>query len=152
MKFSSILLIICCLKISCNSIYAFPQAAGNCTHGRASVGGAHLNNPRIFSGTLSEGGIDVMIDHAGLILDPNVAHTLDVGVAYSIQVASKFYPFKGILIRVEGSDETIDASSAILPDDITTKDAMLCKFPASGIDHIDSTEKRMSSGTRKRSC
>jgi hypothetical protein len=101
---------------------AYPNGAGSCVGGMASIGGFHLESTNsqtgdkrtVLTGELSEGKVSVLIDDTDA-LDFAAPYGLQTQTDYTITVVTTQDPgYKGILLRFANADNAIDAATQIL--------------------------------------
>jgi hypothetical protein len=112
------------LATTTNNVQAYPTGAGSCLGGQAAVGGAHLDADTVNTGSLEDGGLQVMINGSPItdMTTVNATETVD------IELVSSDKGFKGFLIRLgageeEGEDQgvarqaEVDFTSVLMADD-----------------------------------
>lgn len=126
----SFLLFAACLVSSAS---AFPSGAGGCAGGMAAVSRSHLTRDNLVTGTLDDADIVVSLD--GVELDPTVTTDFPAGQLLTLTVTSPD-EFRGVLMRVEADDATVDTSGALLEDSDLLQDASsVCAAPVVGVTH-----------------
>jgi hypothetical protein len=111
-------------------IDAFSTGAGGCMAGQAAVGGAHLANPNIVTGTLVQGAFSVAVGDEPFPLSA----PLVIGEPYTITVQGP--AFRGVLIMSDSSDVSLTPVDNLLQNSIAC-DAL--GYP--GITHVNSEFK-----------
>ena len=141
---------------------AAPNGAGGCNGGTAAVGGPHLSQATVLTGTLSEGGLSLDVD--GVVVAEGGTITVTDGVPSSFTVvggdgsvpavgATSPPPgnFRGFLIRAEVpadgmSDWVVDVTA-----DPNAQEAAVCSSTATaniiGITHNSNVDKTSASGS-----
>ncbi|KAG7339567.1 hypothetical protein IV203_025095 [Nitzschia inconspicua] len=132
MRFSTASLL---LLASTPGVTAFPTGAGGCVAGAPSVGGSHLSNPTIMTGSLVNGAYSVALD--GAALPPR--GPLLVGESYDIAVRGP--AFRGVLIMSASPNVDLTPSTAAL------QPAAACAGVGVGITHVNSDFKDAINGT-----
>jgi hypothetical protein len=107
-------------------VQAFSNGAGNCPPGGPAVGGPHLDNP-------TEQPFDQLYTFTVADMDGTAVTSLVRGESYTMTVRATGTPFKGALVRLDGSG-VLDAGSASLADQCEETGAM-------GLTHADSSPK-----------
>jgi len=141
MKYLSVVLIL----FSALVVDAYPNGAGACRRGVASVSGEHKTESPVTTGDLSEGQRGFYFDE--LLVDPDNAPLLasNSTTFISVKTTSQQNLFRGVLIRVQAVG---DVTFTFVPKsgDTLVKVATACIAPAYGITYNDSGDKRESGG------
>jgi hypothetical protein len=137
MRFSrlSVTLFVAAIALSPSATNAFSTGAGGCMAGQAAVGGGHLANPNIVTGTLAQGGFSVSVDAEAFPL----TESLEIGETYSITVQGP--DFRGVLIMSSSDGVSLTPTDALLQPSLAC-DAL--GFP--GITHVSSEFKAEATG------
>jgi hypothetical protein len=135
-------------------VQAYPNGAGSCIGGVAPVGDYHLalTTPSgakrtVLKGALIDGKVSVLIDsNAKNPLVEGTPYVLQTQTSYTITVVTTQDPgYKGILIRMSNTDDSIDVRNDVLlePSDALLQDAKACNTETNtiGLTHVSNTEK-----------
>lgn len=125
---------------------AFITGAGGCEGGVAAVAGLHTttgNGKNVYDGSISSGSVTILISHH--VLNPEIVQDLPIGQDLEVMVRLSSGSFRGVLLRLEAMDDSVETTGALLP--LTnTQDAAVCFDPIVGITHTDNFPKNEASG------
>jgi hypothetical protein len=117
-----------------SSVTGYPNGAGGCDTGGA-VGGVHLTNTPLTTGSLATGSYQVMLDNS-MPLAARETTTIAPLNSYTFSIVPPINAtFTGALIRIEGK------GAFTLTPGINAQVASVCYAPVAGVTHSEFSDK-----------
>jgi hypothetical protein len=142
MRGLAVILPIIAVLLGTSTVAAFSSQVGSCVGGGAAVGGRHFESVQETTGSLRNGGFDLIVD--GRQVDPLLPLTITAGVPHAVELSGR--KFRGMLLRLQ-VPEGID------PDDMLSSDTELFRLSpvcsddnVVGLSHVGSDEKSSATG------